>query len=110
MKATIVKNDNFKTVGFEFGTENNVMYKWGVAPIKYLYFVKEIDANKYLTLIFELIEIRAQLGVHRRFASTFFDIAEKSGIDCKKGVKFSEIDDKIKKLEQRTENIIESMI
>jgi len=56
MKATIVKNNDFETVGFEVKANGQTIYSWGIAPIPSMYYIKEVDTKDWATEIAGLIE------------------------------------------------------
>ena len=117
MKATIVKNDKFETIGVEIlGNNNEIVFTWGIAPVVSMYFIKEIDTQKFENQIIELVRLNAEISLLDNFSSLFFDVALASGaIKCNsKGVPQAFNFEKIKKektmLENKKQRIIDSFI
>lgn len=107
MKAIIVKNDDFETVGFEVQTrEGNTFYRWGISPHS-MVFTKQIDADRYMMDIHELIQLEKELQMLDSFVSTFFDIAKANDLLKKgKGVKMQVLDEKKEQVKKRINQII----
>lgn len=74
MKATIVKNDSFETVGFEVVASGKTMFSWGVAPVASLYFIKEANTKEWETDIMALLQLDAERKTLNRMSSMFFSI------------------------------------
>ena len=54
MKATIYKNDEFKTVGLEVVNADVTLFAWGCTA-KNFYYSKTVDADRYTAEVLELI-------------------------------------------------------
>jgi len=111
MKARIVKNNQFETIGFEVTANGKTLFSWGVAPVMQLYFVKEVNANDWMTEIFELVRLEAKLSEEKNFSRKFFDLAfSENMIKDGKSICFGESKNRITKLEKSIENIIKNII
>lgn len=115
MEALIAKNENFETVGFEVKNENEVIFKWGVAPLVDFYYVKSISVNKNMNIIFELVALEKALRTYSKFTSMFFDVARTNskveeilmkGEEGFEGFNFKEVDEKKQNIERRIKDII----
>lgn len=72
MKAIIVKDDNFKTVGFEVTEKEERVFAWGISPNP-MAFTKEVYLANYLLDIFKLVKLNAKLEEQEHFVSNFFN-------------------------------------
>lgn len=106
MKATIVKDNNFKTIGFEVTLNGKSLYSWGIAP-QPTNFTKEVNTNDWAKEIFTLVSLEAKLSEQRNFISKAFDylIADKKG-----GIKFRDNGKEIEQTEKAIESIISKII
>ena len=71
MKATIVKNDNFETIGFEVraeNTDNDVIFAWGISPSP-MYYVKSVINSELEFIVSELIKLSNTLLTFFLFSS-----------------------------------------
>ncbi len=109
MKAIIVKDDTFKTVGFEVSANGQLVFGWGISPNP-MYFTKEINAKDWFTDIIHLIELRQRKRELDNFISKWFDIAKKNGMYNGESVKFTEINEELKSVENTIKNIIANII
>ena len=106
MKATIVKNDNFKTVGFEVKNENNTVFSWGISP-NGMYFVKDVSFSTWANDIFELVSMNAVLREQSNFISKAFDhVISKNVSDVRLKDNKAEIEETKKKIEAIISKII----
>lgn len=111
MKAIVIKDNYFETIGFEVKASGTTLFRWGISSELKSNFQKEIDVNDYMTQIFELVRIEARISEENRFVSRFFEIASGQGLLKKdQGVNFSGHDEEMKKLQQQLENIIKNII
>lgn len=111
MKAVVVKNNQFETIGFEVTANSKTLFSWGVAPVMQLHFVKEVSTDDWMTEIFELVKLEAKLSEEKNFARKFFDLAfSENMIKDGKSICFSESKTRIVKLEKSIENIIKNII
>lgn len=110
MKAIIVKNNDFKTVGFEVTASGKTLFSWGVAPVS-MYFCKEINCNDWMTEIFELVNLKAKISEQDSFPRNFFQCLENS-ITMEDGVGYDlgYVDEKKKRNIEKMENIIMAII
>lgn len=110
MKAIIVKNDNFETIGFQVSIESTTVFNWGISASSF-YFCKEVSAKKYCTTIFELVKMQTKLHELKNFMSRFFQCVKDSkdaNKDC--GYNLGSIDEEIKQLEARIQRTINEII
>lgn len=77
MKAVIVKNDQFETIGFEVTESNTTIFNWGIAAQPWN-FKKEIDTEKYFESILELIRLEARLSERDKFFHEMVEVLELS--------------------------------
>lgn len=78
MKAILVKDDEFNTIGLTvyFGTgANQVAFRWGISPTEFN-FTKHLDVSKIESEIFQLIELNAELRQLEHFWSDFARTAD----------------------------------
>jgi len=111
MKAIIVKNNNFETIGFEVKASGRTLFSWGISPELKSNFQKEVDVNDWMASIFELIRVEVQISEGRRFVNRWFEIAAKQGfVKQGQGVNFDVSEARLVELTQRMENIIKNII
>ena len=104
---TIVKNDDFKTVGFHVYAEKKQIFSWGCASD--MYYNKRIAVNpENLDKVMELVTIKTKIAVLEESTPDWFDIARENGIDTNRGYKFTKIEEKTNNLNKRLLNIINS--
>lgn len=94
MKATIAKDNDFKTVGFEVTSNKNVIFSWGVTPNPQTHFCKEVNCKDWETDIISLIMTNEELKVYIRLNQ---DLVEPT------------LNVHIKRLEDRIKNIISNI-
>lgn len=110
MKATIVKNNEFETIGFEVMQGQSLLYSWGIAP-QPTNFTKEVSVKDWSREIFQLIKLNGILESQRQFKSAFFKIAEMNGLlEQGQAVNMQVINERIGETEQRVINIIKNII
>lgn len=110
MKTTIVKNDNFETIGLEVRSAQKLLFSWGVSPSSPIYWVKEIDANKYIQDIFELVRIEVKIREAKQFVGDFFEVAKINELlKDNQPVRFEENKARIERLENKMLSIIQSI-
>lgn len=111
MKAIIVKNNNFETIGFEVKASGRTLFSWGISSELKSNYLKEIEINEWMTEIFELVRNETRISEEQQFVSRFFEIASAQGL-LKKGqpVNFSKRYEEIERLKRKRENIIKSII
>ena len=101
---TIVKNDDFKTVGFHVYAEKEQIFSWGD-----MYYNKKITAKpEHMDKVMELVKTQAELSLLESSIQDWFDIASENGIDTNRGYKFTNIEEKTNNLNKRLLNIINS--
>lgn len=110
MKATIVKDNDFKTVGFLVTANGKNIIRWGIYPHS-MVFCKEINVKDWETDIITLIELQERLMCEKTFVQHWFEAAAASMIDTSDltlNVKANK--ERIEKLESKIENIINNII
>jgi hypothetical protein len=111
MKAIIVKNNNFETVGFEVTANATTLFQWGISPLRKDLFQKEIDCNDWMTQIFELVRIKAQIEITEDYIFDWFRDARTNKISWpESGVTFTRNENKLAALKAQMENIIKNII
>ena len=73
MKAIIIKNNEFKTIGFEVIANGEKVFTWGVSTLLKTNYQKEIDVREHINAIFRLVELRGRLVALNGYASDFFE-------------------------------------
>ena len=109
MEATIVKNDDFQTVGFEIkGKDGNREFYWGITPNS-LYYIKSIKLTEEQFATF--IRLSTQLNELKKFQSRFFSIIQlnESVMALETAFNFQDIVRDIENLEKRLELMINSL-
>lgn len=116
MKAYLVKDDEFKTVGFQVENNNgHALFSWGIDHSSPFYYSKYISPEDYIETIVELIETKAKLDEYgyegHHFVSLWFQIANegnylKKGVE---GVKMTQIDEIVKRLDDKLKRLIDSI-
>lgn len=111
MKAIVIKNNNFETIGFEVTAAGKTIFTWGVSSYLKSNFQKEIYVNDWITDIFELVRTQARLAEEREFMRKWFDVARNNKLLKEgKAVDFKENQEYLKSLESRIENIVKNII
>lgn len=111
MKAIVVKNNEFQTIGFEVTASAKTLFSWGVSPSSQFYWTKTVNVNDWMTEIFELVRLEAQISEAKSFVSDFFNVALANGIiENGQSVKFEGNQNRIARLERKLENIIKNII
>ena len=116
MRATIAKDDEFKTIGLvviddDFG--GMVVYQWGIEPDRRFNYTKDVKMN--LDTFTRLQRIGQRLADLDDFKSRFFDVAIDNNLLKKDsdgnylGVKFASIDKKMESLTSERDNIISKL-
>jgi len=118
MKAILVKDNDFKTIGFEVTTNGVRVFNWGISP-QPTNFTKEIDVNDWMIQIIDLIKIQAKLNEQREFIRYFFEIASGQKLinsvknadpTVKLSVNFGVSDERMAQTERKIKNIIDNII
>ena len=104
---TIVKNDDFKTVGFHVYAEKEQIFSWGSASD--MYYKKKITAKpEHMDKVMELVNIKTKIATLEESKHDWFDIAKENGVDLSCVYRFTIIDEKTSNLNKRLLNIINS--
>lgn len=113
MKATIVKNDNFETIGFEVraeNTDNDVIFAWGISPSP-MYYVKSVINSELEFIVSELIKLQSKRYTLKNFSSLFFGvIADTEDANSKIAYNMKSIEDQIKQVENAMKAYIDSLV
>ena len=78
MKAIIVKNDNFETIGFEVSIKKDGekrVYHWGISPCP-MYYTKQVRLTE--DQLVNIIRLAAQIHEVKRFSGHFWDIVTRN--------------------------------
>lgn len=111
MKAVIVKNNQFETIGFEVTANAKTLFSWGIAPVVSMYFIKEVNVNDWMPEIFKLVRIQSTIQEKGRFESKFFSTAKENDIlEDGKGINFSAEQKEKEVLQNQLEKIIKNII
>ena len=111
MKAVVVKNNQFETIGFEVTANEKTLFSWGIAPVVSMYFIKEVNVNDWMPEIFKLVRIQSTIQEKGRFENKFFSIAKENNIlEDGKGINFSDEQKEREVLQNQLENIIKNII
>ena len=110
MKAKIVKDKQFKTIGFEVTANGRTLFQWGTSPLNTSNYIAEINTNDWLTEIIYLITLRARIDEENNFISRFFEVAKDNKL-IKSGqpVNVQSSRDRLKELESKMMNIINNL-
>ena len=109
IQFSIVKNNDFATIGFHVTIGNERTFTWGIAAEPSMYYVKTQDAdNESLHKILELMELDKERRIRENFIYEFFDTVKANGMETSKGIRFESNDGKIAAINKRISNIINS--
>ena len=117
MKATLVKDSEFKTIGLLIEIVDNSGKKryhksFGVCPMP-CYWTKELDMNKYEADILDLLSLDAQRSEASNLRMNFIRMAETiKGLDVKKdGMTYTSTlaEDTVATYEARIKKLIDSL-
>ena len=104
---SIVKNDDFATVGFQATCKGVAMFSFGISPTNTALYVKQREATgEDMEKVCELIYLHTRLTYLEGFVMNWFSIATNNGMKLEKGIKFTETDKAIANCKKRIENII----
>ena len=110
MKATIVKDNDFKTVGFLVTANGKDIIKRGIYPHA-MVFCKEINVKDWETDIIALIELQERLMCEKSFVQHWYEAAAASGLDTSDfSLRITANQERIKKIESKMENIIANIL
>lgn len=94
MKATIAKDNDFKTVGFEVTSNGKTVFSWGCVPNPTTHFCKEVNLKNWEIDIISIIKTQAELDAYLKFKQDWID---------------PYMDAHIERLEDRIKNIISNI-
>lgn len=113
MKATIVKNDNFETIGFEVRTENtnnDVIFSWGISPSP-MYYVKSVINEELEFIVSELIKLQSKHYTLQNFKSLFFGVIDDTEkANGKIPYNMKSIKDQLNQVENAMKGYIDSLV
>ncbi|MEI6752336.1 MAG: hypothetical protein WCK78_04135 [Paludibacter sp.] len=111
MKAIVVKNNDFQTIGFEVVSNAKTLFSWGISTALKSNFQKEVDTTVWMPQIFDLVKLEGILQEQREFCREFFNVAEKNKLLKEgKGVDLGDYKMRIEITERKIENIIKNII
>lgn len=111
MKAVVVKNNQFETVGFEVTENGKTLFTWGISPDSPFFWTKTVSTDKWISDIFELVRLEGMINNEKNFSIDFFKVAlENSLIVEGQSVSFKANREKLENLEAKFENIIKNII
>lgn len=115
MKAIVVKNDDFKTIGFEVTTTTGErVFSWGISAHSNVW-TKEVSFEKNAEAIFELKALGVRLAERESFVTDWFDVVLENNINEKmqkagiEGIKFEKNKKQIEQLEKQIERLINTI-
>jgi len=113
MKAIVIKNNDFETIGFEVKSNGLTIYQWGIASELKTNFQKEINVNDWMPQIIDLIKLEQEIRTRKDFVRDFFDTCGKNKGNMEYpvgGVIFEHYEEKTKRLIDMVENIVKNII
>lgn len=109
MKAILVKNDDFKTIGFTVRNKNNgILFQWRISDTAPSNYRKELNVEDNIESIFELVKLQGKKEEAVNAVSRFFDVATSNNMVVK-GVNCSIYDNIAKNIDLKIERIIENL-
>jgi hypothetical protein len=110
MRAILVKNANFETIGFEVKSNGLTIYSWGIASELKSNWQKEINVNDWMPQICKLIELQGILQVRNNATRDFFEVAEMNGLlKAGQAIKIKFYEELLNRTTQTIENIIKNI-
>lgn len=111
MEATIIKNDEFKTIGLVVKHAKVEIFSWGITCPDF-YFSKTINADEHMADIMRLVHLQQECRYREHeFHADWFGVAtdEKNDgrIKIEGGVHFTESDEKCAQRKKTIKHIIE---
>lgn len=109
MTISIVKDDDFNTVGFQAACDGVTMYSFGITPANSPVYIKSrLATADEVTKVCELMRLHARLSYLKGFAMDWFAVASSNGIEVEDGIKFTERNNAIANCQSRIEHIIDT--
>lgn len=106
-KITIVKNDDFATVGFQATCKGVAMFTFGISPNNSALYVKQREATgEDMTKVRELMYLQTRQMYLEGFVMNWFNTATSNGMKLESGIKFTEKDKAVADCKKRIEDII----
>jgi len=110
MKAIIVKNNEFETIGFEVSSNSKTLFCWGISSYLKSNFQKEIDTKKWMAEIFELVALQNRIDELRDFSkNVFFVLSDNNMLEEGTKINFRKSEEYRSSLVKRMEKIINSL-
>ena len=110
MKAIVVKDNSFQTIGFEVTQGPSTLLQWGVSPHSRV-FVKEVEVKDWAIEIFELVRLQSIIAERESFLPSFFQVASKSKVEIPvDGIDFAAYKENTKRLVEKFEIIVQNII
>lgn len=111
MKAIVVKNNDFQTIGFEVISNGVTLFNWGISSCLKSNFQKEVNAETWMPQIFELIKLKGILEEQNGFIREFFSVAGKNNmLGENQPVDLGDYKERISRTGLKMENIIKNII
>lgn len=111
MKAILVKNNQFETIGFEVIANGRTVYDWGISSTLKSNFQKEINVNDWMTEIFTLVELKAILSEQEQAIGNFFKVGHENKVIVENheySILFYK--EQIESTKRKIENIVKNII
>ena len=106
-KISIVKNDDFQTVGFQATCKGVPMFTFGLSPTNSALYVKQREATgEDMVKVRELMYLQTRLTYLEGFVMNWFNTATSNGMKLDDGIKFTERDKAVADCKKRIEEII----
>lgn len=111
MQATIVKNDNFETIGFQVkDNDGNSIFLWGIIPASE-YYVKTVTHRELEIVVADLLKMQGKWYAFKNFHSRFYQVLyDTDGANALLDYNMKSIEDEIKQIEKDMVYCIESLI
>lgn len=111
MKAILVKNDEFETIGFTVRDKgNNALFQWRISDTLTTNYRKELNVEENLEKIFKLVKLQGKKEEAANAVSRFFDVATLNNIIAPgKGINCKLYEKNIENLDREMEKIIKNL-
>ena len=111
MKAIVVKNNQFETIGFEVISNGRTLFSWGISSTLKTNFQKEINVNDWMVQIFDLVRLQATLEEQERETGNFFKVGHENKV-LVEGIGYNIIfyQKQIEESKRKIENIVKNII
>lgn len=117
MKAIIVKDNDFQTIGFEVTSKaenglrgETILFSWGISSTLKSNFQKEVNVNNWLVQIFDLVKLKGVLQEQEEGVREFFSVAGKNKlIKDGQGVDVNDYKQRVEITKMKIEKIVKSI-